>query len=438
MLPEVRLATERGAGPLLRSVGLLPDGPVLWGRPLTSRAPGVYIVELAEPAPRAPIEMDRIGRWIERRPELMVDGARPTGRVLLARLSSLWLPAETILYIGATTGSVGGRVLAMAHHVLGDRRPHNDGQWLHAVVGIDRARVWWAETDATEEYLDALFEAFAAGAAERASAAGGILDGRPDGASFMPWANTRRQTGERQAHGITGAIAPEDREPPRPTHVVEVPGGSADGAQAAERGSGTARRGLRPGGVPPPAVTKPARERPSAARRATPSTPSTPARRDAAARAARIEAVPMTAEALVRLEAELHELTQVRRPGVVARIKAAREHGDLKENAEYQAAREEQSFLEGRVRLLEERKRHAVVVDDTVTGRVGLGSIVVVESEGDTFTYSIVGTTDADPSAGRISTASPVGAALVGAAAGAQVEVRTPRGTATYRVVEVR
>ena len=438
MMAEVRLAPERGAGPLLRSVGLMPDGPVLWGRPLTSRASGVYIVELAEPVARAPIEMDRIGRWIERLPDLKVDGARPTGRVLLARLGSLWLPSETILYAGATTGSVGGRVLAMAHHALGDRRPHPDGQWLHTLVGMQRTRVWWAETDATEEYLDAIFEKFAEEAAQRAGLPGGLIDGRPRGAILMPWANTRRQTGERQVHGITGAYVPDDREPAIPTHVVELPAGDADGAKVEDRGTGTARRGLRPGGSSPPAVTKPLRERPSAARRATPSTPSTPARRDAAARAARIEAVPMTAEALVRLETELHELTQVRRPGVVARIKAAREHGDLKENAEYQAAREEQSFMEGRVRLLEERKRHAVVVEETVTGRVGLGSIVVVESDGETFTYSIVGTTDADPSAGRISTSSPVGAALVGAVAGADVEVRTPRGAAKYRVVEVR
>ncbi|MBI2763738.1 MAG: transcription elongation factor GreA [Chloroflexi bacterium] len=172
--------------------------------------------------------------------------------------------------------------------------------------------------------------------------------------------------------------------------------------------------------------------------RATPSTPSTAARRDAAARAARVEAVPMTRDALARLELELHELTQIRRPGVVARIKAAREHGDLKENAEYQAAREEQSFLEGRVRLLEDRKRHAVIVDDVVTGMVALGSVVVVEVDGDTMTYSIVGTTDADPAAGRISTSSPVGAALIGAVAGSDVEVRTPRGSALYRVLEVR
>lgn len=146
----------------------------------------------------------------------------------------------------------------------------------------------------------------------------------------------------------------------------------------------------------------------------------------------------MTRDAYARLEAELLELTRDRRPGVVARIKAAREHGDLKENAEYQAAREEQSFMEGRIRLLEDRKRHAVLIEETATGRVALGSTVVMEHEGESITYTIVGTTDADPAAGRISSASPVGAALLGAVANQEVEVRTPRGAVRYRVLEVR
>lgn len=432
------MATEHGAASLLRTVGLLPDGPVLWGRPLSSRGPGVYLVELAEPKAHAPIEMNRIGKWIERLPNLKLDGAHPNSRALLARLGSLWLPGETVVFAGATTGSVGGRVLALAHHVLGDRRPHADGQWLHTLVGIERARIWWAETSATEEYLDAIFEAFAAGAAAGAEAPGVIVEGRPTGALFLPWANNRRLAGERQAHGITGAVVPDDTVPSLPTRVVDVAAGDADGARSEDHGTGVTRRGPRAGGPASGSAAKPTRARPSAAMRATPSTPSSPARRDAAARAARIESVPMTRESLTRLEAELHELTQIRRPGVVARIKAAREHGDLKENAEYHAAREEQSFLEGRVRLLEERKRHAVIVDDDVTGKVALGSVVVVEADGDTVTYSIVGTTDADPAAGRISSSSPVGAALIGAVAGSEVDVRTPRGSARYRILEVR
>ena len=424
------MSVDRGAASLLREVGLLPDGPVLWGRPLTTRAHGVYIVELAQPLPSAPIELTRIGKWIERLPNLRLDGARPVSRALAARLSSLWLPSETVLYIGSTTGSLGGRVLAMAHHVLGDRRPHADGQWLHALVGIERARVWWAETDATEEYLDALFEAFAAAAAPRAAEPGGIIAERPADAALLPWANTRRPTGERQAHGITGAVAPDETLAPPPTHLVAVPPGDAEGARTEALGTGTARRG--------PRAARPAGASGAAGARVSTGTPKTAAHRDAALRAARREPVPLTREAYARLEAELHELTRIGRPDVVARIKTAREHGDLKENAEYQTARQEQSFLEGRVRLLEERKRQAVIIEENVTGRVALGSVVVVEHDDETLTYSIVGTTDTDPAAGRISSSSPVGAALLGAIVGAEVDVRTPRGTARYRVVEVR
>ncbi len=420
------MSIDHGAAGLLREVGLMPDGPVLWGRPLTSRKPGVYIVELAKPLPSAPLDMSSIGKWLEALPDLRVDGARPTSRTLLLRLASLWLPAETVLYIGATAGSVGGRVLAMAHHVLGERKPHADGQWLHAMTGVERTRVWWAETDATEEYLDALFVAFEAAATVAAGSPGGLLEARPAGALIMPWANSRRPTGERQAHGITGAVAPDTSPPaPPPARVVDVPAGSAEGASSEVRGTGTVRRAPRPAAAAP-------------TRRAAAGSPSTAASRAAAARAARIEPVPMTRDAYARLEAELLELTRDRRPEVVARIKAAREHGDLKENAEYQAAREEQSFMEGRIRLLEERKRHAVLIEETATGRVALGSTVVMEHEGESITYTIVGTTDADPAAGRISSASPVGAALLGAAADQEVEVRTPRGAVRYRVLEVR
>jgi len=146
----------------------------------------------------------------------------------------------------------------------------------------------------------------------------------------------------------------------------------------------------------------------------------------------------MTADALVRLEAELDELTRTRRPDVVARIKAARELGDLRENAEYQAAREEQSFLEGRVRLLEERRHNVVLIDESGGDRARIGSTIVVEHDGETITYTLVGSTESDPASGRISVASPVGAALLRAVAGADVEVMTPRGAVRYRVVEVR
>lgn len=422
------MTMDAGAASLMRAVGLLADGPVLWGRPLTTRSAGVYLVELAGPQPTAPIDSRLVAKWLDRRPELRLDGERPIARPLVARLRSFWLPSETILYVGATAGSVGGRVLALAHHQLGDRRPHADGHWLHTLVGIERARVWWAETDAPQEYLDAILNAFALAASPRTLEPGGTLPGRPANAQLLPWANTRRPTGERQVHGITGAVAPDDTVPSPPTHVVNLVPGDAEGARTEVRGTGVTRRA--PRAAPPAATTTKAPPRRA--------TGASPAHAAAAARAARIAPVPITRDALDRLEVELTDLTQVRRRDVVARIKAAREHGDLKENAEYQTAREEQSFLEGRVRLLEERKRHAVLIEEVVTGKVALGSTVVVRRDDETFTYSIVGTTDADPAAGRISSSSPVGSALLGAVAGSDVDVRTPRGSARYHVIEVR
>ena len=137
------------------------------------------------------------------------------------------------------------------------------------------------------------------------------------------------------------------------------------------------------------------------------------------------------------MHAELDELTRVTRREVVQRIKTAREHGDLKENAEYHAAREEQSFLEGRIQALEDRLRRAVVVEESTSGKVVVGSTVTVEVAGDEVRYTIVGSAEADPAKGRLSMVSPVGAALLGAVAGADVAVRTPRGQVTYKVLSV-
>jgi transcription elongation factor GreA len=148
------------------------------------------------------------------------------------------------------------------------------------------------------------------------------------------------------------------------------------------------------------------------------------------------EPVPMTPQGAQKLRDELARLKE-ERPKISREIGIAREHGDLKENAEYQAAREEQSFLEGRVQALEDRIRRAVVVDEIATGRVMMGSTVTVEVGGEEIRYTIVGSTESDPTKGRLSTASPVGAALLGAVAGSEVDIRTPRGSVRYRVVSV-
>jgi transcription elongation factor GreA len=417
---------QPGAAELIRSIGLLADGPVRWGAPVPSRRPGLYVVELGEPRPTAPLELTRVGKWLERLPALRMDGGRPTSRALSARLGSFWWPAATVLFAGGTDRSIGGRAAAIQAHVPGDRQPHADGQWLHLLRSMEGlgARLWWAETDAAEESLDAFFDAFATGT-------GPGLSDRPGAALALPWANLRRPTGERQAHGITGQVVPEAPRPAEPPRrLVDVPPGDAEGARVEERGSGTTRRAPRP--APEPIVTTP--RPPIRGVRST----TTPARRPPSrGRHAPPAPVELSAPALDRLKGELDELTRVRRPEVVARIKAAREHGDLKENAEYQAAREEQSFLEGRVQALEDRIRRAVVVDEVATGRVMMGSTVTVEVGGEELRYTIVGSTESDPTKGRLSTASPVGAALLGAVAGSEVDIRTPRGSVRYRVVSV-
>jgi len=329
-------------------------------------------------------------------------------------------------------------VAALVAHVAGDRQPHPDGQWLQLLRSIEAlgARLWWAATDAPEEYLDAILDAFG-------NATGPALPERPPDALALPWANTRRPTGERQVHGITGALVPEEPRPPEPERrVVELPPGDADGASREERGSGTTRRGPKP--VASPMVTTPRTPLKGARVSAAPAIAGgkpgrpSPAARATGGKAGAPQPIELSQAALDRLNAELDELTRVKRPEVVARIKAAREHGDLKENAEYHAAREEQSFLEGRVQALEDRLRRAVVVDQAAaTGRVMLGSTVKVETGGDELTYTIVGTADANIAAGRLSSASPVGAALLGATAGQDVDVQTPRGAIRYRVLSV-
>jgi transcription elongation factor GreA len=385
------------------------------------------VIELGAALPTAPLEMTRVGKWLERLPGLRIDGGHPTSKTLSARLASFWWPDTTVLYAGATERSIGGRVAALMTHVPGDRQPHADGQWLHLLRDLGRleARTWWAETEAPEEYLDAFLDAFSAGRT--------ASPGRPAGALALPWANTRRPTGERQVHGISGAVLPAAADIPEPARrVVQLEPGDADGTSRDEHGTGTTRRA--PARRPATAATAPEH----APRRAPAIARSGSGPRRVVPRNVPLEPVHLSQTAHDRMSAELDQLTRVKRREVVARIKAAREHGDLKENAEYHAAREEQSFLEGRVQALEDRLRRAVVVQGEVaTGKIVVGSTVTVEIGGDEVRYTIVGSSEADPAKGRLSMASPVGAALLGAVAGAEVDVRTPRGAVRYRVLSV-
>jgi transcription elongation factor GreA len=146
----------------------------------------------------------------------------------------------------------------------------------------------------------------------------------------------------------------------------------------------------------------------------------------------------MSSTGLERLEAELAELHNVQRPAVVLRIKAARELGDLRENADYDAARREQSFIEGRVQAIEAILRTARVVDETTTHEVIIGSVVTLEREGETIEYTIVGSSEANPRLGRVSYLSPLGKALLGRHAGDDVVVQAPSGERHYRIADAR
>jgi transcription elongation factor GreA len=403
------------AASLLRSVGLLADGPAVWGRPVPAQGPGVFVIELPAPLAAAPIELTRVGKWIERVETLRLDGQRPVSRALAARLGAYWLPSQTVLYVGASDASVARRVAAIARTELGDRRPAAGGHWLKTFRSLDEVKVWWAATAATEEYEDALLAAFATGVPEA------DLAGLPDRGIVLPWANLRRPTGERRATGLTGSLIAEVVEPPfPPTRVVTVPAGDAEGAR----------------GEPPAAKRRTAT--PRVARPATKAATSVVANAAAPVVAPVVGAEALTAEGDARLRAELDELTRVKRPQIIARIRTAKEHGDLKENAEYHAAREEQSFLEGRVQAIEARLRSAVIVDAPAAGsRAGLGSMVTVDDDGETITYTIVGADESDPARGRISSSSPVGRALVGRDTGDYVVVATPAGERRYRILEI-
>ena len=152
---------------------------------------------------------------------------------------------------------------------------------------------------------------------------------------------------------------------------------------------------------------------------------------------------PMTQRGAEALRAELKRLVSESRPAIIKAIAEARGHGDLSENAEYHAAREQQGFIEGRIKEIEHKLANAEVIDPaklTNTGKVVFGSLVELEDQDDgtRVTYQIVGEDEADVRAGRISVTSPIARALVGKAEGEVVEVAAPGGTRSYEIVAVR
>ena len=155
-----------------------------------------------------------------------------------------------------------------------------------------------------------------------------------------------------------------------------------------------------------------------------------------------IDKIPMTVEGEKLLREELSELKTIIRPQITEAIKEAREKGDLKENAEYHAAREQQSFAEGRIKDIEGKLSNAQVIDITrmpVSDKVIFGTTVIVADENNNeITYKIVGEDEADLKKDKISVTSPISRALVGKSEGDEVTIKTPSGNIIYEIVEVK
>jgi len=153
--------------------------------------------------------------------------------------------------------------------------------------------------------------------------------------------------------------------------------------------------------------------------------------------------VPMTVAGAARLKAELHRLKSIERPAVIQALSDARSHGDLSENADYDAAKERQGFIEGRISEVETKLAHAQVIDPAgidADGRVVFGATVEVEEagSGERSTYQIVGDDEADIKDNKISVNSPIARALIGKQEGDTAEVQAPAGLRSYEILAVR
>lgn len=152
--------------------------------------------------------------------------------------------------------------------------------------------------------------------------------------------------------------------------------------------------------------------------------------------------IPITKQGLSRMEEELKQLKSVDRPEVIRAISQAREHGDLSENAEYHAARERQSFIEGRLAELEDKIARSEVIDVTTlsgkTVKFGATVTIVDEDTEEKLTYQLVSEVEADVKSGRLAINSPLGRALIGKSVGDAVDVITPNGDKMYEILKVK
>lgn len=147
--------------------------------------------------------------------------------------------------------------------------------------------------------------------------------------------------------------------------------------------------------------------------------------------------IQLTAEGLEKIKKELRDGKTIRRKELAERLQGAKELGDLSENADYQQAKEDSAWLEGRIQELEDIISRAVIADAPKAGIVSIGSTATVAVGAQTRVFTIVGATEADPAHGKISADSPIGAALLGCKEGEDVLINTPAGAARYKVVKI-
>ncbi|HBA93011.1 MAG TPA: transcription elongation factor GreA [Ruminococcaceae bacterium] len=145
----------------------------------------------------------------------------------------------------------------------------------------------------------------------------------------------------------------------------------------------------------------------------------------------------MTVAGKAELEAELEQLKTEGRVDIAEKLKVARSYGDLSENSEYDEAKSEQAKIEARIQELEYQLKNAVIIDNTATDKVSMGSKVTVIRDGKEFVYEIVGFSQSDPSNGKISDESPVGKGLIGAAVGEKVVVEAPIGNLEFEIKSI-
>lgn len=151
--------------------------------------------------------------------------------------------------------------------------------------------------------------------------------------------------------------------------------------------------------------------------------------------------IEITKEGLEEIKAELQELADVKLPAIIKRVAKAREHGDLSENAEYHSARDDQQLMQARIDELQNIVDNAVVVKNTRSqNKVGMGSVVTIQKVGTKKdkTVSIVGEFEADPAANKISSGSPLGAALIGKKKGDRILVKAPAGEIEYEIIKIQ